>query len=253
MLICPSLGGLKENSLGAAGAAVSLAAKALGWLDEFGSVSRLDRYSKAVEWSPIAVGPNFTNEWESSSGGRTPTARHGRWKSLSTNTSSGGPRQQNKTNHNDHGYRKTSSHANLSVPDLQQSWNLYSLALLALKIRSIFTVSRGSSVPKPSLGCTSIYCRRWEMAKNKVWKFTVILQHPPFKQPILEYEELIPIMIAAGLFFLLFFCLFLWSKVCWNDSPPPCNTREALHCIVLLYICCLQLHNFRGSMKDWWS
>lgn len=85
MLICPSLGGLKENSLGAA---ASFAAKALGWLEESGPVSRLDRYSKAVEWSPIAVGPNLTREWESSSGGRTPTARHGRWKSLSASTSS---------------------------------------------------------------------------------------------------------------------------------------------------------------------
>lgn len=81
-LIAPSLGGLKENSLGAAAGAVPLVAKALGWLDESGPVSRLDRYSKAVEWSPIAVGPNLTMEWESSSGGRAPTARHGRWKSL---------------------------------------------------------------------------------------------------------------------------------------------------------------------------
>lgn len=233
MLICPSLGGLKENSLGAAGAAVSLAAKALGWLDESGPVSRLDRYSKAVEWSPIAVGPNLTSEWESSSGGRTPTARHGRWKSLSTSTSSGS-RQQNKSYHNDDGYCVTSSHTNLSVPDLQQSWNLYSLALLALKIRSIFTVSCGSSVPKPSFGCTSIYCMRWEMAKNKVWKFTVILRHPPFNHPILEYEELIPIIIAAG----WFFCFNGQKSLEMTHHPPVTQGRlcTALCCFTSVVV-----------------
>lgn len=200
MLIAPSLGGLKENSLGAAGAvaAASLAAEALGWLDGSEPVSRLDRYSKAVEWSPIAVGPNLTREWESSSGGRTPTARHGRWKSLSR---SGDLRQQ--TNPENDGYCTTSSHANLSIPDLQQSWNLYSLAFLALKIRSSFIVSCGSSVPKPSLGCTSIYCTRWEMANKEVWNFTLILQHPPSTIPyFFELDELISGTFAA--WFVLF-------------------------------------------------
>jgi len=47
---------------------------------------------------------------------------------------------------------------NLFIPDLQLSWNWYSLAVLALKIRSISRVSCGSREPKPSLGWTSINC-----------------------------------------------------------------------------------------------
>lgn len=67
---------------------------------------------------------------------------------------------------------------NLLIPDLQLSWKLYSLALVALKIRSISRVSCGSRVPKPSLGWTSINCSVREDKQHKLLDFPIYSCYP---------------------------------------------------------------------------
>lgn len=84
MLMSESLGGRKENSLGATRVMASLVSVLIGCLDWLWLVSRLIRKMMVVEWSPTAVAPNWTRECESSNGGRTTTARQVRWKSLMT-------------------------------------------------------------------------------------------------------------------------------------------------------------------------
>ena len=84
MLMSESLGGRKENSLGATRVMASLVCGSIGCLDWLWLVSRLIREIMVVEWSPTAVAPNWTREWESSNGGLTTTAWHDRWKSLMT-------------------------------------------------------------------------------------------------------------------------------------------------------------------------
>lgn len=82
MLMSECLGGQKENILAAAGVLASLVPGDLACLDWLWLVWRLVRYSTAVEWSPMAVAPNWTRERESIKGGRTPTARQDKVKSL---------------------------------------------------------------------------------------------------------------------------------------------------------------------------
>lgn len=61
---------------------------------------------------------------------------------------------------------------NLFIPDLHLSWNLNSLALLALKIRSMSMDSWGSRVPKPSLGWTSTNCGGEQAKHNTITQTT---------------------------------------------------------------------------------
>lgn len=70
MLISPSLGRAKENSLGGTG---GIPAFITSWLV---------RKTTVLEQSVTAVSLNRTREWESSKGGRTPDPRHGSRKSL---------------------------------------------------------------------------------------------------------------------------------------------------------------------------
>lgn len=268
MLISESLGGVKENSLGATRAMASLATEGIGCWDWFGLISWLIRWSIAVEWSPTAVAPNWTREWESSKGGRTPTARQDRGKSLMT-------RNKklfrsilihmgfNKWNHI-HYIRHDDTDSiiksgiywsypgiwhliyiqrlkiNLLIPDLQLSWKLYSLALVALKIRSISRVSCGSRVPKPSLGWTSINCSMREGKQHKLLDFPIYSCYP------ISFMKSNPNsnIISCQNLFCDSVSMYLHSEMIsvilsFNFLLKP----EVGMChIVWLYICCLWLH-----------
>lgn len=85
MLMSESSGGVKQNNLGPSTVTVSSASAVAVGLNWLLSAWRLVRWSVAVDLSPTAVALNWTRQWESSSGGRRPTARQDSRNSLMTN------------------------------------------------------------------------------------------------------------------------------------------------------------------------